>query len=170
MKHLLFVYPHNFRNTQDLAEEICDVLLGFSNSKNIKYTYGPKYIVIHFSTNPSELAELEDVLFVYGKQSDVDFTYFIVQANDGFRTNISSEIKNYLNDIQSDEKSLREYKSLVTDFFLEELGGFTNVVNNMESRLSVDEILDKISQYGIDSLTKQELNKLNNQSKNDNKI
>ncbi len=93
MKHLLFVYPHNIRNTQDLAEEICDVLLGFSNSKNIKYTYGPKYIVIHFSTDPSELSELEDVLLIYGKQVEIDFTYFIVQANDGFRTNISSEIK-----------------------------------------------------------------------------
>jgi len=165
MKHLLFVYPHNISNTQDLAEEICDVLLGFSNSKNIKYTYGPKYIVIHFSTDPSELSELEDVLFIYGKQVDIDFTYFIVQANDGFRTNISSEIKSYLNDIQSDEKSLHEYKSIVGEFFLEELNGFTKIVNNMESKLSVDEILDKISQYGIDSLTKQELNKLNNQSK-----
>jgi hypothetical protein len=170
MKHLLFVYPHNIRNTQDLAEEICDVLLGFSNSKNIKYTYGPKYIVIHFSTDPSELSELEDVLFIYGKQVDIDFTYFIVKANDGFMTNISPEIKEYLSDIQNDEKSLQEYKSLVGEFFLEELGGFTNIVNTMESKLSVDEILDKISQYGMESLTKQELNKLNNQSKNDNKI
>jgi hypothetical protein len=164
------VYPHNIRNTQDLAEEICDVLLGFSNSKNIKYTYGPKYIVIHFSTDPSELSELEDVLFIYGKQVDIDFTYFIVKANDGFMTNISPEIKEYLSDIQNDEKSLQEYKSLVGEFFLEELGGFTNIVNTMESKLSVDEILDKISQYGMESLTKQELNKLNNQSKNDNKI
>jgi len=85
-------------------------------------------------------------------------------------TNISPEIKEYLSDIQNDEKSLQEYKSLVGEFFLEELGGFTNIVNTMESKLSVDEILDKISQYGMESLTKQELNKLNNQSKNDNKI
>jgi len=166
MKHLLFVYPHNFNNTQDLSEEICDVLLGFSNSKNIKYTYGPKHIIIHFSTDPDLLSELEDVLDVYGEQSGIDFTYFLVEAGNGFKTNMSSEIKTYLNDIQSDENSLTKYKTLVRDHFFEEFKNFNHVIDNMESKLTIDEILDKISQNGIDSLTKQELNKLNNQSKN----
>lgn len=166
MKHLLFVYPHNINNTQDLAEEICDVLLGFSNSKNIKYTYGPKHIIIHFSTDPTILSELEDVLGVYGEQTGIDFTYFLVEANNGFKTNMSSDIKTYLNNIQSDENSLSEYKTLVCEHFLEEFENFNTMINNMESKLTVDEILDKISQNGIDSLTKQELNKLNNQSKN----
>lgn len=165
MKHLLFVYPQNISDTQNLAEEMCDVLLGFTNSKNIKYTYGPKNIVIHFGIDPSSLNELEDILVIYGEQVQIYFTYFLVQANDGFRTNMPSEIKNYLNDIQSDEKSLSKYKSLLDEYFSEELTEFTNIITNMESKLSIDEILDKINQQGINSLTKQELNKLNNQSK-----
>ena len=167
MRHLLFVYPHNYMyDTQDLAEEISDVLLGFSNSKNIKYTYGPKYIVIHFTTNPEYVSELEDVLMVFGQQSKVDFTYFLTKAENGFRTNISSKIKNYLNDLDNDDPPRYEYETIMSDNFLERLKDFTGVVEKMESELSVDEILDKISEHGMDSLTKQELNKLNNQSKN----
>ena len=171
MRHLLFVYPHNYMyDTQKLAEEVCDVLLGFSHSNNIKYTYGPKYIVIHFTTNPEYLSELEDVLVVYGQQTKVDFTYFLTKADDGFRTNISSRIKNYLNDLESNEDPGDEYETIMSDNFFEHINEFTNIVEKIESELSVDEILDKIGQYGMDSLTKQELNKLNNQSKNYNKI
>jgi hypothetical protein len=171
MRHLLFVYPHNYMyDTQDLAEEISDVLLGFSSSKNIKYTYGPKYIVIHFKTNPEYLSELEDILMVFGQQSKVDFTYFLTKAENGFRTNISPKIKNYLNDLENGDPPRYEYESIMSDNFLERLKDFTGVIEKMESELSVDEILDKISEQGMDSLTKQELNKLNNQSKNNNQI
>lgn len=162
MKHLLFVYPHDRTNTHELAEEICDVLLGFSRSNNINYTYGPKYIVIHFSTDPNSLQELEDVLTVYIEKTDIDFTYFITQVNDGFRTNISSDIYDYLVNFKEDKTPSKEYDLLINNYFFGELKEFENLINEMESELTVDEILDKISEQGMDSLTKQELNKLKN--------
>lgn len=171
MRYLLFVYPHKFLgDTQDLAEEISDVLLGFTHSNSIKYTYGPKYIVIHFSVNPDHVSELEDVLTVYEEQMNVDFTYFLTQVGNGFITNLSPKIKNYLNDLENEETSKYEYESIIDDNFLSRIQEYNRVFESMESELTVDEILDKISQYGMDSLTKQELNKLNNQSKNDRKI
>jgi hypothetical protein len=165
MKQILFVYPHNhIYSTKDLAEEIADVLLGFSTSNNVKYTFGPKYIVIHFKTEIGILPELEEVLDLLSKQNGVDFTYFLIPIVYGFRTNISKDIENYLNDFDYQPSYYDD--DIMTDYnFITHLENFVSEIKNTESELSIDEILDKINDKGIDSLTRQELNKLNNQSK-----
>lgn len=168
MKCLLFIYPHGSKyETNELAEVICDQILGYITSENVKFTYGPSYIVVHFTTNKDYLEELDDVLSMSQNYIGIKITYFLVPVNDGFSTNLSPKISRYLNDLDTDDNDNTKYEhETITNINLnDQLRSISQLVNNIEPELTIDEILDKISQFGMDSLTKQELNKLHNQSK-----
>jgi hypothetical protein len=54
----------------------------------------------------------------------------------------------------------------INDMDIDQKSDIDEIKNENENKFDTDEILDKINKFGIESLSNEELNYLNNQSKN----
>jgi hypothetical protein len=156
MKYLLFVY-HNENQKKDDFQKIATELSPIVDSEDIKYIYGPTHVVFNFITEMSQ-GELSIYVDMMSEEMG-DFKYILTPTPKTISSNMDPEHLKHLMDVRStnDEDEPSMY---FLDFLKENFGDINKSVCN----LSIDEILDKIKEKGIQSLSKQEKDKLDNYS------
>lgn len=176
MKYILFVYPCDDNWNQEssnlkIAEEIGTI----SNSDDVNFVYGEKHSIFHFESN---MCQPELTIFIDLIHEELpDFMYVLVQTS---KTMTSNMLPKHLEHLKKINKKGRKPKTQnrVKEIFMNDKPTFDvkkfmeehnarveEFLKNQICDLTLDEILDKISQNGIDSLTRAEKDKLDEYSK-----
>jgi len=172
MKYILFIYRcEGEENNADFVNNIAKEISPIVKSDEIKFVFGSTNAVYHFDTQMC-FPELTIYMDLLSKDFE-NFTYFLLPKGKNFACNIEKNNLDYfmeLNPIKKRRKSKKDSFELPKFDYNEDqfIKDYMSSINLKEEKcnLSVDEILDKISEKGINSLTKSEKNKLDEYSKN----
>ena len=158
MKYLLFVYYSEGEKTEDEIHQIATVLSPIVDSNEIKYVYGPAHVVFNFMTEMS-LDELS--IYVEIITEDVGyFKYILIPTPKAISSNMEPEHLSHLMEVYGENEEEGEVSPNFIEFLKE---SFASTNLNVCS-LTIDEILEKIKQTGVGSLTTQEKEKLDKYS------
>lgn len=178
-QYMLFVYGDVSEHGTNV-EEIAFQLIPVITSENLKYTYGENGVVFNFRSD-YEFEELKDfvdmVLAIFTDQ------YFLVEIGKNFDVKMPKKLKkDFLNidgQVKKEENkngtlNVREASTEIPKKLEPTISMFFPLFApgefiEKEKPLSVDEILEKISEKGIESLTKEEKEKLDNYGKRKNR-
>lgn len=175
MKYILFIYRcDDNKNKTEFVGGIANELSPIVKSDEIKFVFGDTNAVYHFETEMS-FPELTIYLDLVSKDFD-DFTYFLIPKGRNFASNIEKQNLHHLMDLYPNKKKRKSKKGLfeLPKIELNEEEFIKNYLSSIDYKeknedicnLTLDEILDKIIDNGINSLTKSEKNKLDEYSKN----
>lgn len=182
-EYLLFIFG-NFDEFENLAEDISGQFLPAVSSSFLKFTYGEYGVVYHFRSNEtfSDLKEYVDMVL-----NDITDQYFLIELSKKYEIKMDKKIKKDFMSIDSEskkddsknitidveaekQKRLNDLKNLSIDFMMPMFD--PKYINHDEDIVvvepTVDEILDKINENGIESLTSKEKEILDNYGKRSN--
>jgi len=182
MKYLLFVYPcdenwDEVTSNQTIATELSCI----TKSDEIKFVFGENHSIFHFETAMSQ-PELTIYVELILEESP-KFMFVLSQTTKNITSNMDKgHLKDFLSINKRGRKSKKE--NPIQDFFVKNIEEqyienyveqdelikrqeqiLQDYINYHETSLSIDEILDKIHQNGLNSLTKAERKKLDDHSK-----
>ena len=176
--YMLFIFG-DFDEQENLATNLSSQLLTVVSSPFLKFTYGEYGVVFHFRSKEvfSDLKEYIDM-----GMSEITEQYFLMEVTKNVDIKMPRKLKKDFLNIDGEEKKkenktgeinveskLRERKEELRNFTFEFLmpTDFNQMVQNNEPDYlpTVDEILDKISEKGIESLTETEKEILDNYGK-----
>lgn len=172
MNYLLFVYYDNtVENPEMTTNEIGAQLSEQITSKEVKFMYGDRHGIFHFSSN---LTIDEMGLWVDKIVDDLKcFEYFMIPKPKNTASNFNPDNLDYLLSLRKTRtkkstpklpRTFRFNDDDITPF--EELRDLFKSFKKPEvCTLSLDELLDKISESGMESLTELERQKLDEYSK-----
>jgi len=164
MNYLLTVFG-KCENQDDFIKTLSQDVIAMCDSGNVKYYYGPESALITFKSSESLESMSEFLNSIYGES---DLVYILLPyETDKLSFKMDSEISKHLFNSKINDKKQsvnEEFDSLVQSLLGKELHHTTESKCKPEKELSLDEILDKINDKGISSLTKKELSLLNNYS------
>jgi hypothetical protein len=155
MKYLLFIYYLEGEKTEDEIIEIAEELSPIIDSGEIKFIFGPSHAVYNFT---SEMVQDELTIYVDILQEDVgEFKYILLPTPNEISSNMPKENLEHLMDIKGDiNDGMETFIQLIKDF--------KEKVKIDSCDLTIDQILEKIKEMGVSSLTLQEKEKLDNYS------
>ena len=181
--YMLFIYG-DFIESEGLITELSTQFLPLVTSPFLKYTYGEFGVVLHFRSDEifSELKEYIDMVL-----NDITEQYFLIETTSNYDIKMPKKLKrDFLNIDGELKKEDAKTGTINVDTVIkerrEELKNFTfefllppdfiplnqmNVGFEIEEP-TVDEILDKISERGIETLTENEKEILDNYGKRKN--
>jgi len=176
--YMLFIFG-DFDEQENLATNLSSQLLTVVSSPFLKFTYGEYGVVFHFRSNEvfSDLKEYIDM-----GMSEITEQYFLMEVTKNVDIKMPRKLKKDFLNIDGEEKKkdtktgeinveakIKERREELRNFTFEFLmpADFNQMVqkNEPEYLPTVDEILDKISEKGIDSLTEKEKEILDNYGK-----
>ena len=176
MKYILFVYPcDNTWDKENTNLKIAEELSTISKSDEITYVFGENHTIFHFESDMSQ-PELTIYVDIIHKETP-DFMYVLVQTSKFMTSNMLPEHLEHLKKINKKGKKSKPQNRIkeifmdrkptfdVKKFMEEHNTRVEEFLKNQICDLTLDEILDKISQNGIDSLTRAEKDKLDEYSK-----
>lgn len=166
-KYLLTVFG-NFE--LENCEEIAHCLEPIIDSTHLKFQYRSGVIIFHFE---SEIQMVDIHEFVELTSYDMYDSFILTEYNDNVSVFMTDDMKQHLFDLET------ETEGAIT-FDLEPRNGFdmsydeededdivTTLMNQIKKNLQVptmDQLLDKISEHGVESLTPYEKATLDNYS------
>ena len=181
-KYILFVFTKN-DNPKEFTEQIADELSVLSDSPNLNYYYGPESSIFTISTLDSYedvkeyvdmIVGIDEIMYIllpytsdklsYGlpnKISEHLFNDGIGDYMSGTSTKIDEnelEVRNLMRNQIRDEFLLKMEWMDIDDFPEEK-------IIRPKKVLTFDELFDKIAESGIESLSQEELQTLNQYSK-----
>ncbi len=178
--YMLFIFG-DFDEHENLATNLSGQLLTVVSSPFLKFTYGEYGVVFHFRSKEdfSDLKEYVDMAM-----SEITEQYFLMEVTKNMDIKMPRKLKkDFLNiddettkiepkngkiDVEElKEKRKRDVKNISFDIFFPILDPNSDFNTNKEVDYlpTVDEILDKISENGIESLTEKEKEILDNYGK-----
>ena len=175
--YMLFIFG-DFDEQENLATNLSSQLLTVVSSPFLKFTYGEYGVVFHFRSKEvfSDLKEYIDM-----GMSDITEQYFLMEVTKNVDIKMPRKLKKDFLNIDGEKKKenrtgeinvetkLKERREELKNFTFEFLlpADFNQMVMKTEPDYlpTVDEILDKISEKGIDSLTEKEKEILDNYGK-----
>ena len=175
--YMLFIFG-DFDEQENLATNLSSQLLTVVSSPFLKFTYGEYGVVFHFRSKEvfSDLKEYIDMAM-----SEITEQYFLMEVTKNVDIKMPRKLKKDFLNIDGEEKKrenktgeinveskLKERKEELKNFTFEFLmpADFNQMVQKEPDYLpTVDEILDKISENGIESLTEKEKEILDNYGK-----
>lgn len=178
MRYLMFVYGESeTMDSETLTTKIGKEIQPIVISEQIKYIYGDGNAIFHFE---SELKYEEMSMYVemvFEELEDIMFT--LIPFNGKMATNMGKDRKNHLLSIDEEDKieintftvSSEDISNdgAIFDMFMDMINQgspfIINKTNEDVCNMSLDELLDKINDKGINSLTKAEKLKLEQYSK-----
>ena len=180
--YMLFIYG-DFIDSENLIQELCAQFLPLVTSPYLKYTYGEFGVVLHFRSDElfSELKEYVDMVL-----NDITEQYFLMETTENYDIKMPKKLKKDFLNIDGDTKKeetktgtinvdtvinerREELKNFTFEFLMPEDFIPLNQMMNAEIEYpTVDEILDKISEKGIETLTEKEKEILDNYGKRKN--
>jgi hypothetical protein len=176
--YMLFLFG-DFTDTDELINGLSTQFIPMVTSTFLKYTYGEYGVVFHFRSNETfgNVKEYVDMIL-----NDITDQYFLMEATKNVDIRMDRKLKKDFLNIDGDLKK-EENKNGAVDVELEkkDMKNFNidlffpifdpNSIFNKEKEEiepTTDEILDKISQNGIESLTEKEKQILDNYGKRKN--
>ena len=178
-RYMLFLYG-DFTESEELLTELSAQFVGLVSSEYLKFTYGEYGIVLHFRSKEvfSDLKEFVDMLF-----NDITEQYFLLEVSGDFDVKMPKKLKKEFLNIDGETKKeepktggikidtiIEERREELKNFTFEFLipTDFNPMITKKqpEEVPTVDEILEKITEKGIESLTEKEKEILNNYGKN----
>lgn len=166
MKYLLFVFAKHEKNQEKFVKVIAEDITVVSDSPEVNFYFGPESIIYSFSSNenPKDLKEFFDILL-----ASLGIVYFMTPFEpDKMSYWIDPEIEKTLlkHDKTTDSINFDDEKLIkVQELLFGKTNSENDVIVSKPKLSSLDELLDKIIDCGIDSLTAQEKNLLNEYSK-----
>lgn len=179
MKNYFLTIFGNFKE-KGVLEEILSMMLPVVDSPRIKFQRMNNCALLHFAT---EVHQDEIYYFLEGGMNVLYTGFVLTENNDKVMINFPKIVKEHLLDLNSvdeknekiikidlsqpdfDETRYKEYEINPDDFL-----NFQSLTEFLESKTfhtpTLDELLDKIKEDGISSLNKDEINLLENYSKN----
>lgn len=182
-EYMLFLYG-DFAESEKITEDITSQLVTITSSEYLKFTYGEYGAAIHFRSKElfSELKEYMDMVF-----NDITDQYFLVEIKGNYDIKMPRKMKkDFLNidgivkkeetkngaiNVEEEKKNrINNIKNFSFEMFLPILDedAFLRDMKKEKKEPTVDEILDKIAEKGIQSLTESEKNILDNYGKSKN--
>lgn len=164
MNYLLFIfYEETTENTEEKTQEIAFEVSKEMTSNEAKLISGGKHAIIHFSSDLhiEYVSEWVNVIF-----NDLDSPqYFLIPKPNKTSSNIPKEHLDYLLSLKKTRKQKPKQKKEF-NFFDNDPFDFLNLIKNFNEccNLTLDELLDKIIDSGLASLTKLEKQKLDEYS------
>jgi len=174
MNFLLFVYHiEDMKTPDETTANIGAELSKIMSSNQIKYMFGDKHAIYHFASDFS-IGEIDDFLCLVSAEYD-NFNFFLTQKNKNLASNFDEDNLFHLLTLRNTNKKKQTPPKKI-EFNLEQTQGgeeFSRMADTImkflpkkECELTMDELLDKISSQGIDSLSEEEKSKLDEYSKN----
>jgi hypothetical protein len=173
MEHLLFAFG-DYKEGEPTIKLIIDFVSQISKT-DVKYQFGESGLIVNFTTklNTEELSQ-----FFETNLTKLTAMFFVFPVTDDMILSMDEDIHNHLfgeTDKKSD-KDMLKFTIDITDIPIFGDGDTTNPMEKLFSILSqpqktkvhipsLDELLDKISEHGIESLTEKEIEILNEYSK-----
>jgi len=173
-RFMLFLFG-DFSLTETFADDISYQLISVVTSKFLKFNYGEFGMVCHFRSGETfdNLKEYIDMVL-----NDITEQYFLVEVGDGFDIKMDRKLKKeFLNidgektenkngSIEVNEISVKTNKKEMDNMFHMLFPimdpNFFKKEEETQKEPSVDEILDRISEEGVESLTEREKQILDN--------
>jgi hypothetical protein len=181
-RYMLFIFG-DFTEMEKFIEDISYQLITVVSSEYLKFNYGEFGVVLHFRTKElfMELKEYVDMCL-----NGVVEQYFLMEATENVDIKMERKLKrDFLNidgvkketktkgvqkDELSDEKKKRMNSMMEFIFPLtEDMIKNPFLKEEKKEKPTVDQILDKISEKGIESLTEEEKQILDNYGKRENR-
>lgn len=183
-KYILFVLTKN-DNPQEFAEQIAEELSVISDIPKVNFYFGPESTVYTISTLDSyqDVKDYVDMILDYDTISYILLPY----TDDNLSYGLPDEVAKHLfndgvNDYMSGKNKIcdeNDYEvrnmlmnNIRTDFFLdfsefvdEDEDDDISKLKNKKRKPTFDELFDKLADAGIESLSKEELQLLNQYSK-----
>jgi hypothetical protein len=173
MNYLLFVYYDNtIEDSEIITNEIGLQISDHMTSKEVKFMFGDKHAIFHFSSN-LDMAEMGGWIDIIHDGMG-GFQYFLTTKPRNSASNMPKDNLDHL-------LSLKKSKTKKTPPVFEPRKKFTNFDTGKEfmdiadlilnlkrpevCNLTLDELLDKMVDQGIESLSEIERNKLEEYSK-----
>jgi len=182
-EYMLFLYG-DFAGSENITEDITLQLVTVTSSEYLKFTYGEYGAAIHFRSKEifSELKEYIDMVF-----NDITDQYFLIEIKGNYDIKMPRKMKkDFLNidgvikkeetkngtiNVEEEKKNrINNIKNISFEMFLPILDDNAFLRDKKQEKIepTVDEILDKIAEKGIKSLTESEKNILDNYGKSKN--
>ena len=172
MNYLLFVYHNEDMKTPDVTtKNIGAELSKIMSSNQVKFMFGEKHSIYHFASDFS-LDEIDDFLCLVSAEFE-DFNYFLTQKTKNVKSNFDQDnlmhlltLRNTNSRRQTPPRSFEFKLDVGSDEFARIAENIMGLLPKKGCELTMDELLDKINDQGINSLTEEEKNKLDEYSKN----
>lgn len=169
MNYLLFVYFDNtVEDSEKMTNEIAKDIAEQMSSKEAKFMFGDKHAIFHFASN-LKIEELGGWIDIINEKLDC-FQYFLTQKPKNSVSNMPKDNLDHLLSLRK-TKTKKETPKLRTkgirtnEYFFDISDLILNFKRKEVCNMTLDELLDKISNEGIDSLSEVEKQKLEEYSK-----
>jgi hypothetical protein len=173
-RYMLFLFG-DFSLTESFADDISYQLISVVSSRSLKFNYGEFGMVCHFRSGETfdNLKEYTDMVL-----SEITEQYFLVEVGESFDIKMDRKLKkeflnidgekteNKTGSIEVNEISVKTNKKETDNMFHMLFPimdpNFFKTEEEKQKEPSVDEILDRISEEGVESLTEREKQILDN--------
>ena len=186
-KYILFVFAKN-DNPKEFTEQIAEELCVISDTPNLNFYFGPESSVFTISTLDSHqdvkdyvdmILGVGDIMYVLLPYTSDNLSYGLPEKiskhlfNDGISDFMSEKPNNSYTEefevrkmIQDKIRDTFDLNIENFDFEYDEDDEWTDIdeIKNKQRAPSLDELLDKIKEKGLNSLTEKELLQLNKYS------
>ena len=172
MNYLLFVYYNtDVQNTEEKTQEIGTKLADHMTSGQIKFMYGERHSIFHFAYK-GDFQDVSDVMFFISEEMS-GFEYLITKKSRDYTSNFDEDNLNHLMSLKN--VTPKKHKPIPPKLRTNDLKGdetfmdLADIILNFKRKdvcnLTLDELLDKINEQGINSLSEIEKQKLEEYSK-----
>jgi hypothetical protein len=185
-KYILFVFAKN-DNPKEFTEQIAEELCVISDTPNLNFYFGPESSVFTISTLDSHqdvkdyvdmILDVGDIMYVLLPYTSDNLSYGLPEKiskhlfNDGINDFMSEKPNNsYTEEFEVrkmiQDKIRDDFNLNVDNFdfeYDEDEWSDIDKIKNKQRSPSLDELLEKIKEKGLNSLTEKELSQLNKYS------
>jgi hypothetical protein len=172
MNYLLFVYYNDtVENSEEKTQEIGTKLADHMTSGQVKFMYGERHAIFHFAYK-GDFQDVSDVMMFINEELE-GFEYLITKKSKDYSSNFDEDNLNHLMSLKNTTPKKRKptpprlrTKDLNgEDTFMDIADLFLHFKKPNVCNLTLDELLDKISEQGMESLSEIEKEKLEEYSK-----
>jgi len=176
--YIMFMFGEH-KEQDKFVKLIANDLSVIAQSEDIRFYYGQTSAIYTFKSDVS-FDDITECLFVYFGHTDELVYILLPYSKDSISIKLPEEIYQYLFGVDNNENNLG-FNSTMQESHIDDINftcknelNFIRILNEDDDmaimrpkniELSVDEILDKISEKGMSSLTKKEINTLDKYSK-----
>ena len=169
MNYLLFVYyDETVNNSEEKTNEIGGEISNAMTSKEVKFMFGDKHAIYHFASELS-LPEMGEFMNIVSLEIG-GFEFFLTQKT---KNNFSNFPEDNLNHLLSLKKTTKKKLTPTPPRFIDGGKDFFDIAEliykfapiKQACNLTLDELLDKMVDQGVESLTDLEKQKLDEYSK-----
>jgi len=172
MNYLLFVYYNTeVENSEEKTQEIGTKLAELMTSGQVKFMYGDRHAIFHFGCK-SDFIDVSDVVFFISEEVS-GFEYLLTKKGRDYSSNFDKDNLEHLMTLKN--TTPKKHKPAAPKLRTNDLKGdepfmdLADIIMNFKRKevcnMTLDELLDKISIQGMESLSELEKQKLDEYSK-----